>query len=67
MEFITAGNMALHIDDQQNLYYHMDAYRSVMMEHSSFQSPEYLAVQEWITAMCIYPTNIHLASALPAP
>ena len=48
MECITGANMALHIDDQHILYYHMDAYMSRMLEHGCCQSPNYLAIQGWI-------------------
>ena len=31
MPCITGGKMALDIDDQHSLYYHMDAYRPIIM------------------------------------
>ena len=37
MECITGGNIVLHIDDQDILYYHIDVYRPIMMEHRLFQ------------------------------
>ena len=59
--WITNSNMALYIHDQHILYYHMDAYWSIMMWQSYFLHPNYLVVQRWIRATLIYPTNIILA------
>ena len=61
MVCIMESNMALHIDHQQILCYHMETYRSIMIGHSCFHSPDYLVVQGWIRAALLYPTNIQLA------
>ena len=56
MQCIIGVYMALHIDDQHILYYHIDTYRSNMLGCS----PDYLVAQGWITSMLLYPPNIHL-------
>ena len=39
----------------------MVIFMSLMKGHNYFRSPDYLVVQGWITAMLLYPTNIHFA------
>ena len=50
--------MALYINDQHILYYHIDAYQSLTMGHSYFESSDYLVVQRLIRPTILYPTNI---------
>ena len=38
----------------------MDVYRSIMIGHSYFQSPDYLVIQGCIRATLFYPANIQL-------
>ena len=52
--------IALYINDSHIIYYHMDGFRSVILGHSYFTSPDYLVVQGWIRAMLLYSTNIVL-------
>ena len=61
MQCITGSNVALYIDDQHILYYHMDAHRSIMMGHSYCQSYCYLVIQGTIRAMLLYPNSIQVA------
>ena len=63
LEGISHKNIALHISDNHILYYHMDAYRSIMMGHSYFKSPTYLVVQGWIRSKQQDPNDIQLAGA----
>ena len=52
--------MALHIDNNHILYYHMDVLWSNILGHSYFASHDYLALQRWIKAMFLYPNNTAL-------
>ena len=56
VECTIGSNMALYINDNHPLCYHMPVSRLNMLEHSYFISPEYLVLQ----AMVISPTNIIL-------
>ena len=60
MECITDSYMALHIDDQHILYYHMHMHRSNMMGCSYFQSPDFVVVKGWIRALFLYQIVIQL-------
>ena len=51
----------MNINNNNIPVYHMDMYQSIMLEHRYFTSADYLAVQGFITAMLLYPTNILLA------
>ena len=53
MECIKKANKALYINGSHILYYHIDLYRSTMLGHSYFTSPDYLVVQECIRALII--------------
>ena len=62
MGCITGGNMALYLNEKYTLfYYHVDAYRSIILECSYFTCPDYLVVQVCIRAMLLHPINILLA------
>ena len=50
VECIISSKMALYINNNHILYYHMDAVRSYLLGHTYFTSPDYLVVQRWIRA-----------------
>ena len=56
MKSINVGNMALYINDNHILYYHMGMHCWVMLGCT----PEYLVVQGWIRATLIHSTNIEI-------
>ena len=58
MKGIANSYMALHVIDNDILYYHMNVYMLITLAYSSFTSPDYVAIQWWIKALLLYPTNI---------
>ena len=63
MECIIGGNFTLHTNDNLLLYYHIDAYKSLMLGQRYFKSSNNLVVQEWIRvrATLLYPVSIEWA------
>ena len=56
IECIINNYMALYINDNNILYYYMDAFWPIMLWYSCFPSDDYLFVQGWIRAMPLSPT-----------
>ena len=53
VECLASSNMALYINNNLALDYHMDADRLTMLGYNYFISPDYLVVNGWIRAMLL--------------
>ena len=48
------------MDDAHIIYYHMNAFQSVVLACSYISHPNYLVVQCWISAVVLFPDLINL-------
>ena len=48
---------SLHINDNHNLYYHIDAFKFVYIRRQLLFKSYYLIYQGWIRALILSPTN----------
>ena len=51
--------MALELNNALTIYYQMDAIWSVGLVLTYFAHPDYLVIQDWIHATCLYPYTIN--------
>ena len=58
VECIIGSNMAIYINNNHILYYHMDAYRYIMLGCNT--SSDYLVIQGWIRTTLLYSAIILL-------
>ena len=61
VDWITGSNMPFYINDNLILHYHMDAFKSTMLQCRYLVCPDYMVVQGWIRATLLSPTDTILA------